>query len=187
MRSLWTFGLLVVIAICIIPIQAQAFQFEETVTIEEGDYHSKSFKVEGATLLRLRFTSETGQMVDLLFLTVENVDTYLDGQPFDHEGDSVIGAIAVEKDFMLLPGDYYFVIDNSERVGTVPSGDVRASYQFKDYFPLGDLFDIILPITVTAVLAVVMVIIILIVFQGRKDRKNGDAFNRQGDDFHRKM
>jgi hypothetical protein len=187
-RSLWTIGLLVVIAIIIVPVQAQAFDFDETVIIEEGDYHARSFKVEGATLLRFRVTSDTGQTVDLLFLTPENFEKYKSEQPFNYESKSEIGVVTVEKDFMLFPGDYYLVIDNSERVGTAPDGDVQVSFQFEDYFPLDDLFDIILPITITAVLAVVIIIIILFVFLGRNDKGKRNMFHdRSGDDLRKKQ
>lgn len=180
--------MLVVIAIIIVPVQAQAFDFDETIIIEEGNYHARSFEVEGATLLRLRVISDTGQMVDLLFLTPENFETYQSEQPFDYESVSEIGAVIVEKDFMLFPGDYYLVIDNSERVGTTPEGDVQVSFQFEDYFPLDDLFDIILPITITAILTIVIIIIVLFVFLGRNDKEERDMFqDRSGDNRRKKQ
>lgn len=187
MRCPWAIGLLVVFAITIVPVQAQAFDFDETVIIKEGDYHARSFKVEGATLLRFSATSETGQMIDLIFLTPENFEEYQSGRPFDYESGSEIGVVRAEKDFMLFPGDYYFVIDNSDRVGTTPVGDVQVSFQFENYFPLNDLFELILPITITAIMAIVIIIIILFVFLGRNDRGENNMFHdRSGDDFRKK-
>lgn len=179
---------MVVIAIVMVPVQAQAFDFDETVTIMENDYHATSFNIEGARLLRLSVISETGQIVDLLFLTPGNFEKYQSGQPFDYESESEIGVTTAEKDFMLFPGDYYFVIDNSERVGTAPENDVRVSFQFEDYIPLSDLYEIILPITITAILTVIIIIIILFIFLGRNDKGRGNRIHdRSGDDLRKQQ
>lgn len=178
---------MIIVVIMFVPAQAQAFDFDETVTIEEGNYHARSFKVEGATLLRYSVTSVNGQMVDLLLLTPENFERYRDERAFEYEPESETGVVLAQKDFMLFPGDYYFVIDNSDRVGTAPEGAAVISFQFEDYFPLDDLFDIILPITITAVLAIIITIIILFLFLGRNEKREEMFHDRRENDARKKQ
>ena len=83
-----------------------------------------------------------------------------------------MGVMDVSKEFMLLPEDYYFVIDNTERGQGNISGSVEVSYELRHLSPVGPLLEMLVPLALIMAAIVVLVIIILLLMI-RRDEKSG--------------
>jgi len=161
----------ILITIVLIPGQSQSVNDSGIELIPEDGYFALPFEVKGAILLRYQVTVLGGGEVDVFIMSPENFQRYASWQPFSYQESSSMGVMDVSKEFMLLPEDYYFVIDNTERGQGNISGSAEVSYELRHLSPVGPLLEMLVPLAL--IMAAIVVLIIILLLMIRRDEKSG--------------
>ncbi len=151
-----------------------AVDFDGEMFIEEGGYHAIPFTAESAGIYRFTVNSVNGESVAVLIMDTANFQSYAANESFEYEDYTV--AVSEDRQIALLAANYYFVIDNSERIAPSPEGGVQVEYSMYEEFPFDDFFNNIIVISVISVGIIAVVIIVLLYFLMKDERKRKESF-----------
>jgi len=162
-----------VLFITMISGSSMAVDFDGEMYIDEGGYHAIPFTAENAGIYRFTVNSVNGESVAVLIMDTANFQRYVADETFEYEDYTV--AVSEERQIALLAGNYYFVIDNSDRISPSPEGGVQVSYDMYEEFPFDDFFNNILLISVISIAIIAVVIIVLLYFLRKDERKRQES------------
>ena len=153
-----------------------AVDFQGGEYIEVGDFHAVPFTAEDPGIYQFTVDSEYGESIAILILDAANFQKYQANQTFEYEDYTV--AVMEKRQITLLAGNYYFIIDNSERIAPSPESPIQVEYSMQEELPFSDMFNSILIIGVISVVIVVVMIVILLYFLRKDERKRQEALRR---------